>query len=220
MLSDGYPEQRTTDDYGVRDGTGSAEHRGVPHADDPSASSDLHSHDSESLPHDRSDLTRNDETENEQRGTQHAGRRWWLLPGISAFLLTGLTIAGIYLVTKKPSTVDQLVILTVPSGAEIKLDSKDYGHSPVKLEQLRIGTYQLTITKEGFEPIEQSLTVAESGPVEFKLKPVLPSETGNMPAEEMVKQFQQQAEEALTQGNYGLIYEGSAINYADLIQRL
>src|SRR5438270_10201518 len=187
MLSDGYPEQRTTDDYGVRDGTGSAEHRGVPHADDPSASSDLHSHDSESLPHDRSDLTRNDETENEQRGTQHAGRRWWLLAGISAFLLTGLTIAGIYLVTKKPSTVDQLIILTVPSGAEIKLDSKDYGHSPVKLEQLAMGTYTITITKEGFDPIEQPIVVSESGPLEFKLKPVPPSEAVGLLAEEAIK---------------------------------
>jgi len=220
MLSDSYPEQRTTDGYGVRDGTVSADQDGVAHAVEPSSSSDQHSRESASLPHDGSHLPRVDETENEERGTKHAGRRWWLLAGVSAILLTGLTIAGVYLVTKKPSTVDQLVILTVPSGAEIKLDSKDYGHSPVKLEQLRIGTYQLTITKEGFEPIEQSLTVAESGPVEFKLKPVLPSETGNMPAEELIKQFQQQAEEAFSQGNYGLVYEGSAINYADLIQRL
>jgi hypothetical protein len=33
---------------------------------------------------------------------------------VSALLLTLLTAAGIYLLTKKPSTVDQLVILTVP----------------------------------------------------------------------------------------------------------
>ena len=38
-----------------------------------------------------------------------SGKRWWLLAAVSALLLTGLTIAGIYLVTKKPSTVDQLV---------------------------------------------------------------------------------------------------------------
>jgi tetratricopeptide (TPR) repeat protein len=220
MLSDSYPEQRAADDYGVRDGTGSAEHDGVAHAVEHSPASDPHPQDSGTLPHDRSHLSRGEKTENERRGKGHTGRRWWLLAGISAVLLTGLTIAGIYLVTKKPSTVDQLVILTVPSGAEIKLDSKDYGHSPVKLEQLRIGTYQLTITKEGFEPIVQSLTVSESGPVEYKLKPVLPTETGNMPPEDMIKQFQQQAEEAFAQGNYGLLYEGSAINYADLILML
>ncbi|MFY9572053.1 MAG: hypothetical protein WAV20_11695, partial [Blastocatellia bacterium] len=55
------------------------------------------------------------------------GTRWWLLAAAAAVLLTAMTVAAVYLVTKKPSTVDQLVILTVPSGAEIKLDSKDYG---------------------------------------------------------------------------------------------
>lgn len=148
-----------------------------------------------------------------------AGKRWWLLAAVSALLLTGLTVAGVYLVTKKPSTVDQFMILTVPSGAEIKLDSKDYGHSPVKLERLAIGTYTLTISKEGFEPIEKPITVVESGPVEFKLKPVLPSEAAGLSAEEQIRQFQQRSEEAFARGNYGLPYEGSAIYYADLISR-
>jgi len=150
----------------------------------------------------------------------HTGKRWWLFAAVSAILLTALTLAGVYLVTKKPSTVDQLVILTVPSGAEIKLDAKDYGHSPVKLEQLAIGTYTLTITKEGFESIEQPINVSESGPVEFKLKPVLPVEAANLPAEEQIKQFHQQAEDALARGFFGLPYDGSALYYADLIWRL
>lgn len=148
------------------------------------------------------------------------GKRWWVLAAVSAMLLTALTVAGVYLVTKRPSTVDQLVILTVPSGAEIRLDSKDYGHSPVKLERLAIGTYTLTISKEGFEPIAQSITVSESGPVEFKLKPVLPSESVNLPAEDQIKRYQQQAEDAFARGYYGSIYEFSALNYADIILSL
>ncbi len=219
MLGDSYPEQHTADDYGVRDGTVAVDRGAVTQAVD---TSEVRSHagsgDASSSPLGPSHPTSEATSVAHARKT-HAGKRWWLLAAASALLLTGLTLAGVYLVTKKPSTVDQLVILTVPSGAEIKLDSKDYGHSPVKLEQLAIGTYQLTITKEGFEPIEQSLAVTESGPVEFKLKPVLPSETVNMPAEEQIKQFQQQAEEAFAQGNYGLAYEGSALNYADLILR-
>ena len=153
------------------------------------------------------------------RSSVSAGKRWWLLAAVSALLLTGLTVAGVYLVTKKPSTVDQLVILTVPSGAEIRLDSKDYGHSPVKLERLAIGTYTLTISKEGFEPIVERITVAESGPVEFKLKLVLPSEAAGLSPEEQVRQFQQRSEEAFARGNYGFPYEGSALYYADLISR-
>lgn len=142
-----------------------------------------------------------------------AGALWRLMAAISALILTALTIAGVYLLTKKPSTVDQVVILTVPSGAEISLDSKDYGHSPVKLEQLPIGTYTLTITKEGFEPIVKQVTISESQPLEFKLKPLAPSGTAGLTAEE----YQRAAEEALARGYYGLIYEGSALNYADLL---
>lgn len=149
--------------------------------------------------------------------TRPNGKRWRWLAGASAVLLTALTLAAIYLVTRKPSTVDQVIILTVPSGADITLDSKDYGHSPVKLERLKIGSYALTITKDGFEPIEQTINVSEAGPLEYKLKPVAPSEVVGLPLEEQIKRYQQQAEEALAQGNYGLIFEGSALNFAMLI---
>ena len=151
-----------------------------------------------------------------------AGKRWWLLAAVSALLLTALTAAGVYLVTKKPSTVDQLVILTVPSGADIKLDSRDYGHSPVKLERLAIGTYTLTISKDGFETIVQPITVAESGPpVEFKLKMVPPSEAVGLPPEEQIRMYQLRAEEAFARGNYGVgLYEGSALYYADFIRNV
>ena len=219
MLGDSFPEQHTADDYGVGDGSLAVDRGAVTRAVEPSeVGSHAGSGDASSYP--LAPIHPDSEATGSARPRKtHTGKRWWLLAAASAIVLTGLTLAGVYLVTKKPSTVDQLVILTVPSGAEIRLDSKDYGHSPVKLEQLAIGTYQLTITKEGFEPIEQSLAVTESGPVEFKLKPVLPSETVNLPAEEQIKQFQQQAEEAFAQGNFGLIYEGSALNYADLILR-
>ncbi|HJZ67740.1 MAG TPA: PEGA domain-containing protein [Blastocatellia bacterium] len=152
------------------------------------------------------------------RPAARGGRTWWVLAAVSALVLTALTVAAFYLATRKPSTVDQVVILTVPSGAEIKLDSQDYGHSPVKLERLKIGTYTLTITKEGFEPIVEPITVIESGLFDYKLKPVLPSEAIGLSTEEQLKQFQQRAEEAFARGFYGLPYEGSALYFADLIK--
>ena len=148
------------------------------------------------------------------------GKQWWLLAGVAALFLTGLTVAGIYLVTKKPSTVDQLVILTVPSGADIKIDSKDYGHSPVKLEQLAIGTYTLTISKEGYEPIELPLNVTEPGPISYKLIPIPPADAVGLPAEEQIRQFQIRAEEAFARGFYGIVYDGSALYYADNIRTI
>ena len=145
--------------------------------------------------------------------------RWWLLAGISALLLTVLTVAAVYLVKRRNfRTVDQLVILTVPSGADISLDSKDYGHSPVKLEQLAIGTYSLTISKEGFEPQVHNLVVAEAGSVEYKLKPIPPPEVVGLTGEELIAEYQQLAERAFARGYYGTSYDGSAISYVDYIQ--
>lgn len=155
-------------------------------------------------------------------GTQslHQGRatsRWWLVAAGSALLLTLLTIAAAYLITRKPSTVDQLVILTVPSGAEIRLDSKNYGNSPVKLEQVRVGTYTLTINKEGYAPIVQQIEVTDSLPLEFKLKPVPPSDAVGLSDEEAVSKSQRSAEETFLKGHYGLPFEGSALAYSDFI---
>src|SRR5215216_4263260 len=149
--------------------------------------------------------------------SRQLGTRWWLFAAGSAMLLTVLTMAAVYLLTKKPSTVDQLVILTVPSGAEIRLDPKDYGHSPVKLEQLAIGTYTLKITKEGFEPVVEEINVIDSATLEFKLKPIPPLDSAGLSPEEAIKQYQLQAEEAFAHGNYMLGYVGTALNYADSI---
>ena len=148
------------------------------------------------------------------------GKQWWIVAAVSALLLTLLTAAGIYLLTKKPSTVDQLVILTVPSGADIKIDSKDYGHSPVKLERLAIGDYTLTISKDGYEPRVETITVSESGLLEYKLKPVPPSETVGLTPEEQIRTWQQRAEEAFARGNFGIVWEGSALYYVDNIRSL
>lgn len=224
MLGESNPSQRRLDDDdGVIDGALAATHGSVGHgAAATVATSNATESEAATLYTVSADsgATKIDKVSWGEAPGASTGRRWWLLAAVSALALTALTIAAVYLVTKKPSTVDQLVILTVPSGADIRLDSKDYGHSPVKLEQLAIGTYTLTISKEGFESIVQPLPVTESGPVEFKLKPVLPSETVNLPAEEQIKQFQQQAEDAFARGYYGTVYEGSALNYADMIKRL
>jgi tetratricopeptide (TPR) repeat protein len=151
-------------------------------------------------------------------GPGTASNRWrWLAAG-SAVLLTALTVAALYLVTRKPSIVDQLIILTVPSGADIKLDSREYGRSPVKLERLAIGTYTLTITKDGFEPIEEIISVNESAPLEYKLKPVAPSNVVGLPPEEQIRQFRELAIQELARGNFGLVYEGSALSYVMLIE--
>ena len=220
MLGENNPSQRRVDDDGVVDGALAVTHGSVGHgaaatlAPSRGGESEAGALQVVSADNGASSI---DNVGGATAPRASMGRRWWLLAAVSAVMLTALTAAAVYLVTKKPSTVDQLVILTVPSGADIRLDSKEYGHSPVKLERLAIGTYTLTISKEGFESIVQPLPVTESTSLEVKLKPVLPSETVNLPAEEQIKQFQQQAEDAFAHGYYGPVYVGSALQYADMI---
>jgi PEGA domain len=153
-----------------------------------------------------------------RRKTWQLGSRWWILAAGSAVLLTMLTVAAVYLLTRKPSTVDQLIILTVPSGADVKLDSKDYGHTPVKLEQLVAGTYTLTIEKENFEPVVEQITISDAQTLEYKLK-VLPSPDAVGTPEEVNKRFQERANEALARNQYLVPYLDSAFYFAQQIQR-
>lgn len=157
-----------------------------------------------------------------RRGVKrHPGARWWPFAAAAAVLITTLTAAGIYLITKKPSTVDYLVISTVPSGAEIKLDSQDYGQAPVKLEQVKIGTYTLTISKEGYEPVVEQITVTESSrELDYKLKLLPPSEAANLSLEEQIKLYQSQAEDAFLDNRYGFPPEENALYFTEQILSL
>lgn len=149
--------------------------------------------------------------------SRQLGTRWWMLAAGSALLLTLLTVAAVYLLTRKPSTVDQLIILTVPSGATVKLDSKDYGHTPVKLEQLVAGTYTLTIEKDNFESVVDQITINDAQTLEYKLK-VLPSPDAVGSPEEAIKRAQDRANEAMARGQYLIPYPESAFYWAQQIQ--
>ena len=155
------------------------------------------------------------------RARKHLGRRWWMVAAGSALVLILLSAAGIYLLTKGSSTVDNIVITTVPSGAEVKLNSTTYGLSPVKLEQVAKGTYTLTITKENYEPIVEQVTLSDPKyQLDFKLKPLPPPELAGLSPEEMIESYRNKLEEALAAGHYGIPYKDSAHNYAELILSL
>ena len=143
--------------------------------------------------------------------------RWWVAAATFAVLITALVAAVIYLVTKKPSTVDNLVILTVPSGAEIKLDSRSYGNSPIKLEKLKVGTYTLTISKDGYETITEQREIKESMPLEYKLKLLTPPEAADLTPEAQVALYQQKANDAFAQSHLLFPVDSSALHYVDLI---
>ncbi len=143
------------------------------------------------------------------------GTRWWMLAAGFAVLLALLAASGIYLLSKNPSTVDELVIYTIPSGAEITLNSKSYGHSPVKIEQLPWGTFDLAITKDGFEPVKELINVTErQHKFEFILKALLPS---GMSPEQAIVYYQDQAKAAFDRGNYWAPADDNALKYVTSI---
>jgi tetratricopeptide (TPR) repeat protein len=143
------------------------------------------------------------------------GAKWWAVAAASALVLISIATAATYLLTRGPSTVDQIVITTIPSGAGIRLNSRDYGQTPVKIEQLPVGTYTLRITKEYFQPIELQITVTDSNaqPLEFVLKPQQPSESAGLSTEDQIKQYAQQAEESFASRRFASPFEESALHY-------
>jgi tetratricopeptide (TPR) repeat protein len=159
---------------------------------------------------------RSDANKQAKMSERRIGTRWWMLAAGFAVLLALLAAAGIYLLSRNSSTVDELVIYTVPSGAEITLNSKSYGHSPVKIEQLPWGAFDLTITKEGFEPIREVINVSEpQHRFEYTLKALLPS---GMSPEQAIVYYQEQAKSAFDHGKYWAPNDESALKYvADIL---
>jgi len=143
--------------------------------------------------------------------------RWWPLAGAGALILTILTILTVYLLAGRSATVDQLVILTVPSGAAVNLNGKSYGTTPVKIEQIIAGNYQLTITKENFEPIDRIIPISDSQPLEFTLQPLTPSEVIALSKEERLNRYRQQAEDAFANSHLAIPFKDSALYYLSLL---
>ena len=147
--------------------------------------------------------------------------RWMVLALGSVLLVTLLIVAGIVLVTRPASTVDQVLILTVPSGAEVTLDTLKLGHSPVKLEGIRMGPHRLVITRDGFQAVSQELPIVASQTFEFKLKPEPPRGAEGRSKDEQRKEYQAGAEAAFARGDYAVPYQGrSALYFADMVLSL
>lgn len=147
--------------------------------------------------------------------------RWLVIALVSLLFLTILTVAGIVLITRPKATIDQLLIVTVPSGAEVTFDSQSLGHSPVKLEGVHLGHHKLVIQKEGFLPVSKDVDVSENSTLDFKLDPIPPRDAEGLPKEEQLRQYREQAQRAFDEGDLASPYDGrSALYFADLILKI
>ena len=144
----------------------------------------------------------------------------WAFAIVSPITLLILTWAIVKFLTKPAINEVRVIILTVPSGADIQLDSRQYGTSPQTIDRVRSGTHTITISKDGFENIEEQVEITDTVQLDFKLKPLAPSEVIGLPSEVQIEQFQNRAGEAFSRGDYAVPYSGSALNYSDLILSL
>lgn len=66
--------------------------------------------------------------------------------------------------------IGRLDITSTPFDAKIKLNGKDYGTTPTTIDNLLIGTYNLTLEKEGYKQITQIVKIEENSTSTINLK--------------------------------------------------
>src|SRR5262249_32763394 len=144
--------------------------------------------------------------------------RWTFITIACALLLTLLSVAGIILVTRPRATIDQLLILTVPSGADVSFDGRDLGPSPVKLEGVRMGIHKIVVIKDGYQELQNDESITDSRTLDYKLKLLPPPGAEGLPADQALNQYKQNMEDAFARGDYAIPYTGkSALYFAQLI---
>jgi tetratricopeptide (TPR) repeat protein len=167
-------------------------------------------------------LTAQDPPAPERAGPAGARRRLWPLATAAALVLVSLAVAFALLLTARKKTLDALVVVTLPSGAEVVFDGVPLGPAPVKLEDVRIGRHTVRVTKDGFVPVEQhvELDADRDAPLEFDLKPVAPPGSVARTPAEQVQEFTGLAEDALARGDLVVPSDRSALYYAEAILSL
>lgn len=148
--------------------------------------------------------------------------RMWVLAVCAAALLVSLGVAFAMLVSAPKRTIDALVIVTIPSGAEVFFDGKSLGPSPVKLEGVRTGSHSVRVEKEGFigAAIDVVLDADDGEPLELRLKPVAPPGSVARTPAEQISEFTALAEDAFVRDDLVLPADRSALYYADAILSL
>jgi len=63
----------------------------------------------------------------------------------------------------------KLHVVSEPDGADVFLDNRMEGQTPVTLD-LAVGSYTLRVEKKGYVPVIQEVTVNDSETTEIKIK--------------------------------------------------
>lgn len=146
-------------------------------------------------------------------------RRLWPFAVVACGVLVALTAATWLLFTAPPSTTDDFVIVSSPSGADVQFDGAPLGPSPVKLDRVSVGLHRLRIFKEGFVSFDDNVRVdlERDGPLRITLKPIAPEGSAARTTDEQISEFSRLAQTAFNRGALVDPYLNSALYYADAI---
>ena len=82
------------------------------------------------------------------------------------------------LLEEKPKEKGRLSIISTPQGAEIFLDGKEIGFTPISEYECIAGKHQVLLTREGYE--NQTVSVEISPNALISIKPALKAQTGSV----------------------------------------
>jgi len=73
-----------------------------------------------------------------------------------------------------------LAITSVPAGANVMVDGKNTGITPLKAENLTSGNHTIVVSLDGYMPLQQTVTIltGQTQPVNIGLLPIPPQKTG------------------------------------------
>jgi hypothetical protein len=96
--------------------------------------------------------------------------------------LAGVSYSSTEISLSRPVTTGTLVIQSDPSRAEVNINGKYYGNTPLTLQDMAPGTYQATISLDGYLPASgmYTLNAGETKQISVELEPRSPL-TGSSP---------------------------------------
>lgn len=100
--------------------------------------------------------------------------------------LAGVPYSSTDIVLYRPVTTGRIVVQSTPAGAQVSLNNRYSGDTPLDLPDLSPGTYVVLIEADGYLPAEQTVRIAagDTERLDIVLQPAdLPATTETSPAE-------------------------------------
>jgi hypothetical protein len=98
---------------------------------------------------------------------------------VSAHDLSGVSYSDLLITLYRPPTTGSLSVLSSPSSAQVSVNGRYSGDTPLNLTSLTPGTYEIEVALQGYLPGSEKVTITagDRKVVELTLSPVAPETT-------------------------------------------